>query len=69
MKEKFNQYQYQNKYNEEKYERVTLNLKIGEKEIFKKHALSKGYKERDFSKYIRDLIYQDMNGGGTDKEL
>ena len=67
MKEKFNQIKYQNAYNKDNYERITLNFKIGEKEIFKEQAKRRGYKDKEFSKYVRDLIYQDMNGGGTGK--
>lgn len=63
MSEKFNQIKYQNKYKKENYERINLNFKIGEKEIFKEQARKRGYKDKEFSKYVRDLIYQDMNGG------
>ena len=69
MSEKFNQIKYQNEYNKEKYQRVELNLKKGEKELFQEWAEKKGYKKKEFSKYVKDLIYQDMNGGGTEKEL
>ena len=62
MEEKFNQIKYQNKYNKENYERINLNFKIGEKEIFKAQARKRGYKDKEFSKYVRDLIYQDMRG-------
>ncbi|AXH73570.1 MAG: antitoxin [Inoviridae sp.] len=64
MKEKFNQIKYQNKYNKENYERINLNFKIGEKEKFKQQAIKRGYKEKEFSKYVRDLIYRDIEEGG-----
>ena len=69
MEKKFDQIKYQNKYNKENYERLNLNFKIGEKEIFKEQARKRGYGEKELSKYIRDLIYKDINdmrqnGGG-----
>ena len=70
MEKKFDQIKYQNKYNKENYERLNLNFKIGEKEIFKEQARKRGYGEKELSKYIRDLIYKDINdmrqnGGGA----
>ena len=64
MKEKFNQIKYQNEYNKENYERLELNLRKGEKEKFQEWAIKKGYKKKEFSKYIRDLVYKDMQGNG-----
>lgn len=37
-KEKFNQVKYQNDFNKQKYDRVSLMLKKGKKEIIKQHA-------------------------------
>ena len=37
-KEKFNQVKYQNDFNKQKYDRVSLMLKKGQKEIIKTHA-------------------------------
>lgn len=70
MKEKFNQIKYQNEYNKEKYVRLEINLYKGEKEIFKEQARKRGYKDKEFSKYIRDLIYDDIKrSGGVLKKL
>ena len=38
MEEKFNQIKYQNEFNKQKYDRVSLMLRKGEKEIIKTHA-------------------------------
>lgn len=69
MKEKFNQIKYQNEFNKEHYDRVEIILKKGEKDMFQKWAIEKGYKKKEFSKYIRDLMYKDMNviGGVQNK--
>ena len=68
MSEKFNPTKYKNEFNKDHYERINLNFKIGEKEIFKEQAKRKGYKDKEFSKYVRDLIYKDIqnSGGGSD---
>ena len=38
MEEKFNQIKYQNEFNKQKYDRVSLMLRKGEKEKIKTHA-------------------------------
>lgn len=66
MEKKFDQLKYQSEYNKKNYEVLGLNLKKGEKELFRKQAQKRGYKENEVSKYIRDLVYKDIeNIGGV----
>lgn len=64
---KFKKTEYDNKYQKDHYDRIILNVSKGEKEKIKETAINKGY--GDMTKYIKALIYQDMNGGGTEKEI
>ncbi len=56
--EKFDQQKYINQYNETHYERLTLRLPIGKKELLKQQAQSKGM---SVNSYIVWLIDNDMN--------
>lgn len=58
----FNKIEYDNNYQKENYDRMLLTLPKGDKERIKNHAKNKGYESTN--KYIRDLIYQDMERGG-----
>lgn len=55
----FNQYQYQNEYNKEKYDRVNITFPKGKKELIEKHWKKKGYKS--LNTYINELINKDMD--------
>lgn len=65
-KMKFNKVKYDNEYAKNNYDRIALNVAKGDKEKIKKHAIRKGYE--NITEYIKALIYQDMNGGGTERE-
>lgn len=53
----FNQFAYQNKYNKEKYDSVTIVVPKGEKDVIKQAAKERG---KSVSEYIRDLIKADL---------
>ena len=48
MQEKFNQIEYQNEYNKEKYDRISLMVPKGRKEIIKAYAKAKGQSVNEF---------------------
>lgn len=62
----FNKVKYDNEYAKNNYDRIALNVAKGDREKIKKHAITKGYES--ITEYIKALIYQDMNGGGTEKD-
>ena len=46
--EKFDQIEYQNEYNKEKYDRISLMVPKGKKDIIKAHAKAKGQSVNEF---------------------
>lgn len=48
MDKKFNQYEYQNAYNKEKYDRVTILVPSGKKNILKQMASESGMSMNEF---------------------
>lgn len=48
MDKKFNQYEYQNAYNKEKYDRVTILVPSGKKNILKQMASEAGMSMNEF---------------------
>lgn len=55
---KFNQFEYQNNYVKEKYDRISLIVPKGRKETIKKKAAAEG---KSVNEYINRLIDNDMN--------
>ena len=58
MEEKFNQIKYQNEFNKQKYDRVSLMLRKGEKEIIKTHA--EEYDNGSVNGFIQRAIAETM---------
>lgn len=54
----FNQFEYQNNYVKEKYDRISLIVPKGRKEEIKKKAAAEG---KSVNEYINSLIDNDMN--------
>lgn len=54
----FNQFEYQNNYVKEKYDRISLIVPKGRKEEIKKRAAAEG---KSVNEYINSLIDEDMN--------
>lgn len=54
MEEKFDQFKYQNEFNKQKYDRITILLPKGEKEELKKAATDAGV---SLNEYIKSKIY------------
>lgn len=54
----FNQTKYVNEYTKEKYDRIQIIVKKGEKEQIQKTAKEKGFKSTN--EYIINLIHSDM---------
>ena len=54
----FNQYKYQNEFNKEAYDRVSINFPKGQKAIIEEHWRTLGYKS--LNAYVNDLIRKDM---------
>lgn len=55
----FDKNKYDQEYAKKHFDRISLNVKKGEREIISKHATAKGYK--NITEYIKDLIYCDMH--------
>ena len=55
---------YKNEFAKEKYDRLPILVAKGKREKITEHYKKKGYKS--MNQYINALIYQDMNGGGTE---
>lgn len=55
----FNQVKYQNDFNKEKYDRVSINFPKGRKAIIEEHYKANGYKS--LNAYVNALIDADMN--------
>ena len=62
-KEKFNQIKYQNDFNKQKYDRVTLMLPKGEKEVIKAHA--EKYDGGSVNAFIQRAIAETMERDNT----
>lgn len=52
------QFDYQNKYNSEKYDRLSIVIQKGKREAYREYAISRGYKS--LTALIVDLIEADM---------
>lgn len=59
--------EYKNNFAKEKYDRFPIVVPKGERDKITEHYKKSGYKS--MNEYIKALIYQDMNGGGTKREL
>lgn len=57
----FDKKKYDQAYVKDKYDRLPINVKKGEKEIILKRAKEKGF--NSITEYIKDLIYKDINSG------
>lgn len=55
--ESFDQFKYQNEYNKEKYDRLTLVMPKGKKDKVKQHA---DELNKSMNSYINDVIDKDM---------
>lgn len=54
----FNKAKYDNQFQKDNYDRISLNVKKGERDKITNHAIKKGYES--LNQYIRELIYKDM---------
>lgn len=63
----FNQAKYIQEYQKENYDRCIFNVPKGKKKEIIEHYKKNGYES--MNQYVNALIYQDMNGGGIEKEL
>ncbi len=54
----FNKNKYDQTYVKEKYDRIPVNVKKGDREIIAEYAKRKGFKS--ITEYIKHLIYNDM---------
>lgn len=57
----FDKKKYDQAYVKDKYDRLPINVKKGEKEIILMRAKEKGF--NSITEYIKDLIYNDLNNG------
>ena len=63
VKKEFNQVEYQNKFINEKYDRINLTVPKGEKAIIKEKAAAAGERVNE---YINQAIKQRMGTGNND---
>lgn len=63
VKKEFNQVEYQNKFINEKYDRINLTVPKGEKAIIKEKAAAAG---ESVNEYINQAIKQRMGTGNND---
>lgn len=58
----YDKVKYNNKFNKESYDRVSINFPKGQKAVIEEHWKSKGFKS--LNSYVNHLINTDMAGGG-----
>lgn len=61
--DKFNEVKYKNDFAKEKYDRIIVNVKKGQRNQIDEYRKAKGY--ASLNSYINELIRKDMNENGS----